>query len=135
MTKYSNDMFVNNIRQLAKVSGVSANQYSKYLHGVYPSVKVAVKIANCFGISLNCLFGLADYESCKSLDFNICVFVERYENLLKINNITHYLFCKKYGLSESSLRRWKTGDIPNIHSLITISKNLSTSIDYLIGRE
>ena len=123
------------LRSLATKSNVSAKQYSEYLRGTFPKLDVAVRIANFFNISLDYLFGIVDYELCYRKNYNMAGFVERYENLLKANNTTNWKFCKKTGMSESSLRRWKAGDQPNMHNLIIIAVYLSTSIDYLIGRE
>ena len=53
---------------------------------------------------------------------------------LQINKTTHWKFAKKYGLSESALRHWKYGALPKIESLVIIALNISTSIEYLIGR-
>ena len=123
------------LRALAAKSNVSAKQYSEYLRGVYPGVDVAVRIANYFNVSLDYLFGIVDYEPCNKRQYNLDVFVERYQNLLKANKTTNWKFCKKYGISESCLRRWKSGDYPNVHNLLIIAINLSTSLDYLIGRD
>ena len=124
------------LRKIAQASGVSANQYSKYLTGAIPTIPVAVRISNYFEHSIDFLFGLVEDE--KNLKFNnsydLSNFISKYENLLNINKITHWKFANKYGLSESSLRHWKYGDIPKLDSLFIIALNLSTSIDYLIGR-
>lgn len=123
------------LRTLSKESGVSAVQYSKYLHGAYPTIDVAIKIANYFNCSLDYLFGVSNVNIFKTYkDYNIKDFVERYKKLLETNNTSHYKFAKTHNLSESCLRHWKYGQIPKIESLIIIAINLSSSIDYLIGR-
>ena len=48
------------LRGLAKESGVSAVQYSRYLKGQLPKVPTAVKIADYFDVSLDYLFGITD---------------------------------------------------------------------------
>ena len=133
-----NDLIIEkklSLRKLATESGVSANQYSRYLKGAIPTIPVAIKIANYFNCSLDYLFGLND-EDCyiATQNYDLSKFVDKYIKLLELNKTTHWKFSKKYGLSESALRHWKYGDIPKVESLITIAINLSTSIEYLVGR-
>jgi len=81
------------------------------------------------------LFGLTDVNKFQRYNkYNIGLFVERYTKSLEECGISHWLFSKKYGLSESALRRWKKGDIPSMESLVIIATNLPVSIDYLIGK-
>lgn len=124
------------LRKLSKESDVSAVQYSKYLRGAYPTIEVAMRIVKYFNCSLDYLFGLSDKREGGERDkVDMSKFIPRYLDLLKQNNITHWKFAKQYNLSESCLRHWKYGEIPKIESLIIIAKNLSSSIDYLIGRK
>ena len=141
MEKFSdilNDLIIDkglSLRKLAEDSGISANQYSKYLKGAVPTIPVAVRLANYFKHSVDYLFGLCDEDIyITKQNYDLSKFVNRYEKLLKTNKTTHWKFAKQHGLSESALRHWKYGDIPQIQSLIIISVNLSTSIEYLIGR-
>lgn len=142
MEKFSdilNDLITDknmSLRKLAEDSGISANQYSKYLKGAIPTIPVAVRIANYFHHSIDFLFGLIDEKEDyhPQFEYDLSKFVNKYISLLEYNKTTHWKFAKKHGLSESSLRHWKYGDIPKIESLIIIAVNLSTSIEYLIGR-
>ncbi len=142
MEKFSeilNDLIIDSrlsLRKLAEDSGISANQYSKYLKGSIPTIPVAVRLANYFKRSLDYIFGINDNnkEYLPKFDYDLADFVHKYENLLKANSTTHWKFAKQYGLSESALRHWKYGDMPKIESLMIIALNLSTSIEYLIGR-
>lgn len=142
MEKFSeilNDLIIDkglSLRKLAEDSGISANQYSKYLKGAIPTIPVAVRLSNYFKHSIDFLFGLIDNEDNfkPNYEYNLSNFVDKYEKLLENNKTTHWKFAKNYGLSESSLRHWKYGDVPKIESLIIIAFNLSSSIDYLIGR-
>jgi len=133
-----NDLVIDkelSLRKLAEESGVSANQYSRYLKGSIPTIPVAVKLANYFEHSIDFLFGLSEEEKyIPQHDYDLSKFVNKYMQLLQDNKTTHWKFAKKYGLSESALRHWKYGDMPKIESLIIIALNLSTSIEYLIGR-
>lgn len=124
------------LRKLAKESGVSAVQYSRYLKGQLPKVLTAVKIADYFGVSLDYLFGITDImgkrKKFKSADLSL--FLERYQKSLKSAKLTHWQLCQCSDLNESSIRHWKSGDTPRMDTLINISNNLSVSIDYLVGR-
>ena len=122
------------LRKLAENSKVSANQYSKYLKGSFPSIKVAIRIAQYFKCSLDYLFGLSNEKVCKNYrEFSLQIFIEKYLKLLDKNNITHYKFAQENNLSESCLRHWKYGDIPKTETLFIIASKLYSSIDYLIG--
>ena len=113
---------------------MSAIQYSRYLKGAYPTIDVAVRIANYFKCSLDYLFGLSEDRKLNSpLVPDMSKFIDRYIECLKLNKTTHWKFAKNNNISESALRHWKYGDIPKIETLIIIAKNLFTSIDYLTG--
>ena len=123
------------LRKLATESGVSAVQYSKYLKGSYPTIFVAERIANYFNVSLDYLFGVTENDKPRKYkDVDMSVFLKRYEEVRNNASISHWKLCKTTELSESALRHWEYGDIPSIESLIIIATNLSTSIDYLVGR-
>lgn len=123
------------LRKLATESGVSAVQYGKYLKGAYPKIFVADRIANYFNISLDYLFGITDNNPERKYNpIDMSVFLKRYEEVRNNAGITHWKLCQKTELSESALRHWQYGDTPSVESLIIIATNLSTSIDYLVGR-
>lgn len=123
------------IRQISLKSGVSSVQLGRYLKGALPTLQVAIKIANYFSCSLDYLLGLTDINKEYSYkDYNHEVFIKRYLKILEDNNITHFKFAQTAGLSESSLRHWKYGEVPRIETLIMISHKFSISLDYLTGR-
>ena len=123
------------LRNLEKESGVLAMSFSKYLKGSIPSIDISVKLANYFNCSLDYLFGVSESrESNFSSSYDLEVFIPRYEKALKENKTSHWKFCKATGLNESTLRHWKYGEKPSMNSLVIIATNLSTSIDYLVGR-
>ncbi len=122
------------LRKLELDSGISAVNFSKYLRGSYPTIELAFRLAKYFDCSLDYLFGLTDKRKIKDFTkYDISVFVPRYLKALSDSGISHWRFSKKYGLSESNLRHWKSGDNPSIESLIIIANNLPVTIDYLIG--
>ncbi len=125
------------LRKIGKESGFTSGQLSEYLHGTYPSIERAIKLANYFNCSLDYLFGIVDernYASYNDKPFDLVLFIKRYEELLKINNTTHWKFTNSCELAESILRHWKKGHKPLLDSLQIIALNLNGSIDYLVGR-
>ena len=123
------------LRKLATESKGSAVQYGKYLKGAYPKIFVAERIANYFNVSLDYLFGITDNNTLRTFkQIDMTVFLPRYEEVRNKTGITHWKLSQNTELSESALRHWQYGDTPSIESLIIIATNLSTSIDYLVGR-
>lgn len=124
------------LRKLASESKVSAIQYSRYLKGYYPTIDVAVRIADYFNCTLDYLFGTSDkFEQANKNGYDLSGFITKYQKALEDNNFTHWKFSKAFSFSESSLRHWKYGETPSIPILLIIAKNLSISMDYLIGRK
>lgn len=125
------------LRQLEKVSGVSAVQYSRYLKGSIPTIEVVLKIAKYFNCSVDYLFGLDEKINTniyKTYNNDISKFVPRYLNLLKQNHITHYKFSISQPFNESILRHWQAGRTPRLDIVYLIANHFGSSMDYLIGR-
>ena len=125
------------LRKLAKDSGVSAMQYSRYLRGSIPTIAIVLKIGQYFDCSLDYLFGLSiekNKDKYKTYDYDIFQFVDRYLKLLDENNTTHYKFSKNNLLNESIIRHWKAGRTPRLDVVYVIAKKLGGSMDELIGR-
>ena len=139
MDKFSeilNDLILEtglSVNKIAKESKISATQLGKYLKGSYPSVEIAIKIGNYFNCSLDYLFGISENKTKKFKNYDLSLFLKRYLKVLAENNISNWKFMQQHNLSESSFRRWRKGEKPSIPYLIVIAKDLSTSIDYLIG--
>lgn len=125
------------LRKLAKESGVTATQYSRYLKGSIPTVDITVKIAKYFDCSLDYLFGISNQRKdtrFTTYNYDISKFVANYEKLLCENNITHYKLMKSSGFDESIIRHWKAGSVPRLDIVYFIAKSLNGSMDALIGR-
>lgn len=126
------------LRDLAKVSGVSAMQYSRYLRGYIPTIKVTLKIAKYFDCSVDYLFGLdnkINNQKYKTYYYDISNFVCKYKKLLKANNTSNFKFAQHVFFDESALRRWEKGAEPRLDIIFTIAKELGGSMDDLIGRK
>ena len=125
------------LRQLEKVSGVSAMQYSRYLRDSIPTIDVVLRIAKFFNCSIDFLFGLDNSRNInqyKTYEYDISKFLPRYMKLLEENNISHYKFSLNQAFNESILRHWQAGRIPRLDIVYIIANNFGTSMDYLIGR-
>ena len=125
-----------NMQDISKITKIEDSILYDYMHGALPNVKHSVELANYFDCSLNFLFGLD--EQPKQMNFkktyDIKLFSERYDKLLKENKITHYALSKTIKLNYSSHYAWQHGSIPSLYSLILIAKYFDVSIDYLVGR-
>lgn len=125
------------LEKLSNECKVSSTQLSEYLRGVViPSVKNAVKLSNYFNCSIDYLFGLTEDKG-KNLgtDYDFTGFLDKYQDLLNKNKITHYKFCKENNINESIIRLWKRGQKPSISTLYIIASKLCSSMDYLIGKK
>lgn len=125
------------LRELARQSGVSAVQYSRYLKGSIPTIDITLKIAKYFECSLDFLFGLSNNKNDKhfsTYEYDFSKFLDNYKVLLQENNITHYKFMKASDYDESIIRHWRAGCTPRLDIIYYIAKNLNGSIDDLIGR-
>lgn len=126
-----------NIAILSEATGIDKSVLYDQLNGSMPRLNHAIILSNYFDCSLNYLFGLdfeqKYYKNYKN-DYNISLFLERYNSLLKENKTSHYSLCRKTGLNESSYYAWRNGSSPAINSLIIIAEYFEVSIDYLIGR-
>ncbi len=125
------------LRQLSRVSGVSAMHYSRYLKGGIPTIDIVLKIAQFFECSVDYLFGLTDIKNDNSYQtyrYDINQFLPRYLSLLQEHHMSHYQFSQSQAFNESILRHWQAGRKPRLDILYTIAKYFDVSIDYLIGR-
>ena len=125
------------LRQIAKNSGVSVMQLSRYLKGSTPTIDVVIKLAVYFNCSLDFLFGINQEKSpnkYKTCNYDMTKFLSKYQKLLNENNLSNYKFMKDSNFDESIIRHWKAGSKPRLNIIYYIAKNLGGSIDELIGR-
>lgn len=125
------------LRQLAKVSGVSSGQYSRYLAGRSMTIEVGLRIAKYFDCSLDYLFGLDKDKNSnryKTYEYNLNGIVDKYHKLLERNKVSGRQFAKENYISKTIVSNWKSGKKPKLDVLYLIAKELGGSIDELIGR-
>ena len=132
------ELMSNHNLTLTKLSvelGIAYKTISNYINGKYlPGLNTAIKIANYFHCSINYLVGLSDCEEYGNYTDMDNLFLSRYEELLKINKVTHYKVTKNLGLNINISRKWRAGTTPSLAVLTKLANYFGASIDYLIGR-
>lgn len=120
----------------AKILGCGSNTVTRYIaKSNFPTVEMAVKIADYFKCSLNYLFGLSDNDYEKI--FKVCPpFSERLPELLKHFNSNKATLEKGARLPQSAIYSWQNGKTsPDIVSVWKMSDYFKCSMDFIIGRE
>ena len=132
------ELMSNHNLTLTKLSvelGIAYKTISNYINGKYlPGLNTAIKIANYFHCSINYLVGLSDCEEYGNYTDMDNLFLSRYEELLKINKVTHYKVTKNLGLNINIFRKWRAATTPSLAVLAKLANYFGASIDYLIGR-
>ena len=121
------------LRVIGQESGVPHSQISRYIRHTMPKSEIAFKLAKYFNCSLDFLFGFSEAKGKFLGPYDVKKFFQRYLNLLKDNNTTHWKFSHKYNISESGIRIWKKGKIPKMETIVIIADGLCCSIDHLLG--
>lgn len=125
-------------RELSLKTNISATQLAKYAKGIYePSLKNALIISNYFNYSLDYLFGLETFPNRFGVlaEPSIEKFIDRFNSLISkrktnINRISKNTFIKR-----NNIYNWQKLKIfPKMGILSKLAIELSTSIEYLIGR-
>ena len=126
-----------NITSLSKCVGISSSQISKYVSGNYePSLNNAIKISNYFDCSLDYLFGIDEIVKRYELgNVNIPQFKTRLANLIDLRKTNINRISKNTYTTRNCIYEWLHLDIiPKTSILAKLAIELSTSIEYLIGR-
>lgn len=124
--------------QLAKIINISSQNLSDYFNnGSYPTIKVAIKLAEHFGCSLDYLFGLSDIKTPKLKIDEAKIaenFFNNFNSLLQDNHLTVDKAMKELNMCKCRYFSWQQGKLPKTFTLITIAKHFDTSFDFLIGK-
>ena len=99
----------------------------------YPTIDIAIKMADYFNCSLDYLFGLNDKKAPSNL--NNRDFIDNFDLILKQNKLTISKGMKILQMSEYNYYRWKKGLFPKTNNLITIAKNFDVGLDFLVGNK
>ena len=62
------------------------------------------------------------------------MFIERFENLCRLNNTTISTVTKKLGYSLGTLSHWKKGGVPNGNIILQVADYFNVTTDYLLGK-
>lgn len=112
----------------------SSSFYNALVHGVVPTPKTLVKIADYFGVSLLYLLGETN-ENDFLEPFSRSTFAERFKGLCEENGVTAYRVSTALGFDNSLIIRWlKKGYIPSLEILMLLTDYFGVSPDYLLGR-
>ncbi len=121
--------------ELSKLIPISTSTLSNALsYGIIPSVKVLIRVADFFDISLNYLLGnTSDNDFIKS--HMSITFQQRFNELCKENNVTHYRVAFDCGLNSSIIAKWFTKNyLPELPIIESLTNYFKVSPDYLLGR-
>jgi len=118
--------------QLSKIIKLESSCINKYFNmDLYPSINVALKMAQYFNCSLDYLFGRSDEILNKNK--NTKSFFNTFNMLLKENNISIARAFRELNMSDSNYYRWKKGMFPKTLKILEIAKYFEVSIDFLVG--
>lgn len=104
------------------------------LYAIIPSVKVLIKIADCFDISLPYLLGETDrrefYKSEESVSFH-----DRLAFLVEENGTNYSKVANVMPFSKNFFYEWqRTKTLPSLDYLKALAEYFKVSVDYLLGR-
>ena len=125
------------ITQFGSEIGCSGTAVSRYIQGKsYPTVDIAVRMADYFKCSVDFLLGIKD-EEFDNYEFKTCPpFGERLIEICKEKQISRYKLQQLTDIPESVMRYWVRGKTkPSLVNVVKIAEKLKISVDYLLGRE
>ena len=119
----------------AKLLNIDRSTVTEYQRGKRtPKFHVFVSIIEYFNISADILLGLADYSPA-TIFFPLKPFGDRLRTVMAETSTSQYRIEKDLHISGSTMYNWLTGkSLPNVESLIKLSKYMDVSVDYLLGR-
>ena len=135
--RFLSNMYDYSQTDIANGTGISKNQISKYVSGIYlPTLKNALKLSKFFDSSLDYLFGIENIPNKYNAPLgapNLEVFFERLEKLTHGKSLLS--ICKEFNLTRNSFYEWKyKRTFPTMENLIKLALAFDVSIEFLIGR-
>ena len=124
--KTTKDLFKNGV--------ISENTFYKYRHR-YPNLKTLLRIANYLQVSIDYLFELCEENKFKPYLIEQKNLYNNIISLIENSKISQRKFSKDLNYSTVNLLRWKKGMLPNIQTLIEISKYFNVPVDDLLEKE
>lgn len=122
------------VQDLFNDNVVSENTFYKYKHR-YPSLKTLIKIANYLCVTVDYLFELSNENNFKPYAIEQNNLYDNIIRLIEKSGISQRKFSKDLQYSRVNLLRWKKGIMPNVQSLIEISKYFNIPINDLLEKE
>lgn len=135
--RFLSNMYDYSQTDIANGTGISKNQISKYVSGIYlPTLKNALKLSKFFDCSLDYLFGIENIPNKYNAPLGepiFDVFLERLEKLTLDKSL--FSICKEFNLTRNSFYEWKyKRTFPTMENLIKLALAFDVSIEFLIGR-
>ena len=135
--RFLSNMYDYSQTDIANGTGISKNQISKYVSGIYlPTLKNALKLSKFFDCSLDYLFGIENIPNKYNAPLgepNFELFFERLEKLTQGKSLLS--ICKEFNLTRNSFYEWKyKRTFPTMENLIKLALAFDVSIEFLIGR-
>lgn len=118
--------------QLAKRLKISSTTINGYFNNnYYPTIQIAISMADYFNCSLDYLFGMSDTNVYTNR--NNKTFFENLDTLIKSSGTSIAQTMKNLGMSEYNYYRWRDGLLPKTINLIDLAKYFGVSIEFLLG--
>ena len=119
----------------AKILNVDRSTITEYQRNKRtPTFSVFISMIEYFNISADVLLGLIDYSPATTFSVP-APFGNRLRTVMEETKTSQYRIEKDLHISGSTMYNWLTNkSLPNVESLIKLSKYMDVSIDYLLGR-
>ena len=124
------------VLSLSKKLETGKSTLYNYLKGAtYPTLAIAVKIADFFACPLDFLFGLCHEFTPKKWE-QTATANERVKRAIDESKQSRYSLSKRMNIPQPKLSLWYQGKVePNTEHLILLAKSLGVSLDFLAGKK
>lgn len=124
------------VTEFAQSVDIAYSEIYRYLRKEYiPKLSNMIKIADCYGCSLDYLIGLIPFpENAKFKQTP--PFSVRFKKILKEKGVTRYRLSKETGILINRIDGWYNGEFtPSLDNALKLAKYFNCTLDYLLGRE
>ena len=124
------------VTEFAQSVDIAFSEVYRYLRKEYiPKLSNMIKIADCYGYSLDYLIGLMPFPENAKFQ-KTPPFSVRFKELLKEKGLSRYRLSKETGILINRIDSWYNGEfIPSLDNALKLSKYFNCTLDYLLGRE
>lgn len=103
-------------------------------YGIIPSLKVLIKIADHFNVSLPYLLGVTDNEAFYKSAQPVA-FCGRLDELAEEKGVKYSQIAARMPFTRNYFYEWKRANtLPTLNYLIALANYFGVSVDYLLGR-